>query len=113
MAHLADLRAEVAHLEGDALDAWLAALADDWRSAELDPVDRALCEWAERLTLQPAACDAADVGRLRALGLDDAAIHRAAQVIAYFNYINRLADGLGVDLEPEMPPDPRSGGSRG
>jgi len=30
----------------------------------------------------------------------------AAQIVAYFNYINRLADGLGVDLEPDMPPAP-------
>ena len=40
------------------------------------------------------------------MGLDDTAIHDAAQVIAYFNYINRVADGLGVDLEPEMDPPP-------
>lgn len=37
---------------------------------------------------------------LRAAGFDDTAIHDAAQVIAYFNYINRVADALGVDLEP-------------
>jgi alkylhydroperoxidase family enzyme len=42
----------------------------------------------------------ADVAALRAAGVDDAAIHDAAQVIAYFNYINRVADGLGVDPEP-------------
>jgi alkylhydroperoxidase family enzyme len=48
-----------------------------------------------------------DVAALRAQGLDDRAIHDAAQVTAYFNYINRVADALHVDLEPEMPPDPR------
>ena len=42
---------------------------------------------------------------LRDQGLDDRAIHDAAQVVAYFAYINRVADGLGVDLEPDMPPD--------
>lgn len=41
---------------------------------------------------------------LRAAGFDDRAIHDAAQVVAYFSYINRIADGLGVDLEPDMPP---------
>jgi alkylhydroperoxidase family enzyme len=40
---------------------------------------------------------------LRACGLGDRAIHDATQVIAYFNYINRVADGLGIDLEPGMP----------
>jgi alkylhydroperoxidase family enzyme len=42
------------------------------------------------------------VAVLRAAGFDDVAIHDATQVIGYFNYINRVADGLGVDLEPEM-----------
>lgn len=44
----------------------------------------------------------ADVKRLREVGLSDRAIHDATQVIAYFNYINRIADGLGVDLEQGM-----------
>ncbi|MEK6799164.1 MAG: hypothetical protein AABZ12_09390 [Planctomycetota bacterium] len=39
---------------------------------------------------------------MRSLGLSDRAINDAVQVVAYFNYINRVADGLGVDLEPEM-----------
>ena len=46
-----------------------------------------------------------DVELLRTHGLDDTAIHDATQVIAYFNYINRIADCLGVDLEPEMRPE--------
>lgn len=45
-----------------------------------------------------------DVEGLRKHGFDDHAVHDAAQVTAYFNYINRVGDGLGVDLEPEMPP---------
>ena len=74
----------------------------DWRTAELTERDRALCEFAERLTRAPANCDAGDVDALRAVGWDDQAIHDAAQVISYFNYINRIADCLGVDLEPDM-----------
>ena len=45
---------------------------------------------------------AADVDRLRRLGLDDGAIHDVVQVTALFNYYNRLADGLGIDDEPEF-----------
>jgi len=41
------------------------------------------------------------VEALRGHGLDDAAIHDAIQVIAYFNYINRVADAVGVEDEPE------------
>jgi alkylhydroperoxidase family enzyme len=43
-----------------------------------------------------------DIDRLRDLGLSDRAITDATQVIAFFNYINRIADGLGVDLERGM-----------
>ncbi len=44
---------------------------------------------------------AADADALRAHGWDDAAIHDAIQVIAYFNYINRIAEGVGVGPEPD------------
>jgi uncharacterized peroxidase-related enzyme len=78
------------------------AVKRDWRTAGLPAPDAALCAYAEKLTLTPAACGAADVAALRAVGFDDVAIHDAVQAIGYFNYINRVADGLGVDLEPEM-----------
>lgn len=45
-----------------------------------------------------------DLAPLRAHGLSDAAIHDTIQVVAYFNYINRIAEGVHVDLEPDMPP---------
>jgi uncharacterized protein YciW len=45
---------------------------------------------------------ASDVAQLHAVGFSDEQITIAAQVIAYFNYINRIADGLGVDLEDSM-----------
>jgi uncharacterized peroxidase-related enzyme len=96
----------VPDLEPKARERWLAALAEDWRTAELPEVDRALCDLAERMTRAPASLNESDVQALRAVGLDDAAIHHAVQVIAYFNYINRVADALGVDLEPGMPPRP-------
>ncbi len=49
---------------------------------------------------------AQDVDALRAQGLDDLAIHDAIQVVAYFNYINRIADAVHVELEPGMAPYP-------
>ncbi|MSR61396.1 MAG: hypothetical protein EXS08_02960 [Planctomycetes bacterium] len=89
---------------------WLARLAQDWRTAELSAVDAALCAYAQKLTLAPALMQRADLAPLRELGLDDAAIHDAIQVIGYFNYINRVADAVHVDLEPGMPPYPGSHG---
>ena len=85
---------------------FLEQLAADWKSAELDPADLALAAYAEKLTLHPATMTEAAVQGLRDLGFDDVAIHDAIQVIGYFNYINRIADGVHVDLEPEMRPYP-------
>ena len=66
----------------------------------------ALCAWAEKLTRDPHGATQADVTELDAVGLTPEAISDAAQIVGYFNYINRIADGLGVDLEKEMPPAP-------
>ena len=65
----------------------------------MNEVDRALCTYAEKLTLAPAEMGEADVERLRAADLEDAAIHDATQIIGFFNYINRVADALGVEPE--------------
>ena len=70
-----------------------------WRGAGLDETDTALCEYTEKLTLSPASVGPEDTEQLRAAGLDDAGISSATQVIAYFNYINRIAEGLGVPFE--------------
>ena len=59
----------------------------------------ALLDYTDKLTRQPAKMGRADVEALRAAGWDDRAIHDTAQVCAYFNYINRIADGLGVEME--------------
>ena len=66
---------------------------------------RALCDYAVKLTREPAAAGAADVEALRAHGFSDDAIHDAIQVIAYFNYINRVADGVGIGPEPDWGPE--------
>ena len=76
----------------------------DWKLAQLSASDSALCEYAEKLTCTPGAMAESDIDLLRAQGFDDHSIHDAIQVIAYFNYINRVADAVHVDLEPEMTP---------
>lgn len=78
------------------------AARTDWKAYSFDPAEQALLEWTERLTRDPASCRPEHLEPLRANGFSDTAIHDAAQVIGYFNYINRMADGLGVDLEPGM-----------
>lgn len=85
---------------------WVSQIADDYTKAPLSRVDRTLCDFALKLTKTPGAMAESDVAALCDAGLDDVAINDAVQVIAYFNYINRIADGLGIDLEPEMPDAP-------
>lgn len=71
--------------------------------ADLDPRttdrERALLVYAAKLTDMPAAMRQTDVEALRQAGLDDAEILDANQVVAYFAYANRVADGLGIELE--------------
>ncbi len=72
------------------------AVLHDWRSAALSARERAMLEYAEKLTLEPRAMRRRDVEALRAAGLDDRAILQVNLIASYFNYINRVADGLGV-----------------
>jgi uncharacterized peroxidase-related enzyme len=62
---------------------------------------RALCDFAVRVTHQPAAVGEDDVEELRRQGWSDAAVHDAIQVVSYFNYVNRVADAVGIEDEPE------------
>jgi uncharacterized peroxidase-related enzyme len=86
-----------------ARDAELAELVkEDFRTSKLEAQHKALCEWAEKLTITPVECTREDVEALRKTGWTDEQIVSAAQIIGYFNHLNRIADGLGIDLEPEM-----------
>lgn len=80
-------------------DAFVHQIVADWRQAALAPADRALCEHSVKLTRKETGVAPRDLEDLRAVGLDDRAIHDATQVIAFFNYITRVADGLGVESE--------------
>lgn len=66
--------------------------------------ERAFLTYADRLTLTPGEITTTDIRSLRAAGLDDGGIHDACAIIAYVAFMNRIAGGLGVELEP-----PRSG----
>jgi uncharacterized peroxidase-related enzyme len=85
-------------------------IRDDYTKASLSDRERAMCDFAKKLSLTPGTMRAQDLEPLRAAGLGDSEIHDAVQVISYFNYINRVADGLGTDLEPEMPARPAGWG---
>ena len=74
----------------------------NYNRANLTPRQKALCKFAEMVTRAPAALSARHLETLRLHGLTDRDILDAVEVISYFNYINRVADALGIDPEPEM-----------
>ena len=77
----------------------MTQLGIDWRAAPIDDADRAMLEYAEKLTLRPWEMVEADVQALRAAGFSDTAILDINQVTGYYAYVNRLADRLGEELE--------------
>jgi len=81
--------------------------AEDWRSAGLDDATMALLLFAEQLTDDCSSVGAEHVAVVRQHGFDDRAISSCVQVVAYFNYINRIAEGLGVAAEDWIDDDGR------
>lgn len=77
----------------------MSALRADYKTAALDDADLAMLDYVAKLTRSPAAMSATDVQALRQAGYCDAAILDICQVAAYYAFVNRLADGLGVELE--------------
>lgn len=73
----------------------------------LAPRDLAMLAYARKLTLEPRAVGPGDVEALREAGFDDEEIVAINHVTAYFNMMNRIVQGLGVELEPDRGADPR------
>ncbi len=73
--------------------------ADFTRADGLDPRDRAMLEYAARLVKEPWTMSSGDVDRLRRNGFSDRAILEVNLVAGYMSFVNRLAQGLGVELE--------------
>jgi len=77
----------------------LARIEADFETAGLDQRRLAILRYALVLTRDPASVTEADVAGLRAAGLSDTDILQVAEVTAYYAYVNRIADGLGVEVE--------------
>ena len=77
------------------------ALCADPDGAALPPAARAVVDYALKLTRTPDAVEERDVENLRDSGLDDPQILQVAQTTAYFNFVNRLNQGLGVEYDED------------
>ena len=80
-------------------EALVKGLTEDYMSVELPPADRAMLDYVAKLTRAPGTMERSDVEELRAAGFPDDAILDINQVTGYFAFANRLADGLGLELE--------------
>jgi uncharacterized peroxidase-related enzyme len=72
------------------------ALQDDYRTAPISEADRVMLDYVAQLTRDATRISSKDHERLRANGFDDKAILQITLIASWFNYINRVADALGV-----------------
>ncbi len=72
------------------------ALKKDYRSAPISEQDRAMLDYVVKLTKDATKCSPEDHARLRAVGFDDRGILQITLIAAWFSYINKAADALGV-----------------
>ena len=81
----------------------VAALQKDYRTAPISEQDKVMIEYVVKLTRDATQCSRADHDKLRAVGFDDRGILQITLIASWFNYINRVADALGVgrDIQPE------------
>ncbi len=86
-------------------DDLLARIENDWSTADLDDRRTAMLRFADLLTRTPGAMNPDDVESLRAAGFTDRDVLDIVDVIAYYAYANRIADGLGITLEPWITDD--------
>jgi len=72
------------------------ALQTDYRSAAINEQDRAMLDYVVKLTKDATKVSPEDHAKLRAAGFDDRGILQITLIASWFNYINRVADALGV-----------------
>ena len=74
----------------------VAALEDDYRTAPISEQERVMLDYVVQVTRDATRISPADHERLRSVGFDDKAILQITLIASWFNYINRVADALGV-----------------
>jgi uncharacterized peroxidase-related enzyme len=77
------------------------ALKKDYQTAPISEQDRAMVEYVVKLTKDATKVSPADHDKLRAVGFDDRGILQITLIASWFNYINRVADALGVGRDPK------------
>lgn len=76
------------------------ALEEDYKTAPISEQDRVMLDYVVQITKDATRISPADHQRLRAVGFDDKGILQITLIASWFNYINRVADALGVGRAP-------------
>lgn len=74
-------------------------LMDDAFSANVGELNQQILRFTDKITMQAHTTTQESIDNLKGAGLSEQMIHDVVQVAAYFNYVNRLADALGIELE--------------
>ncbi|MBH01488.1 MAG: peroxidase [Acidimicrobiaceae bacterium] len=80
-------------------DTLLEQIEEDWMASELSDSRKTMLNFAVKLTNEPRNMEITDINKLREVGFSDRDILDIVEVTAYYAYVNRLADGLGVTIE--------------
>ena len=81
------------------------ALQRDYRTAPISEQDRVMLDYVVKLTKDATQCSPEDHGKLRGAGFDDKGILQITLIAAWFTYINKVADALGVGRDPIARPE--------
>jgi uncharacterized peroxidase-related enzyme len=101
--HEAGLRFRMSksNIDQDEQDRIISSLKENYKKADINSDDMVMLDYAVRLTEDPASITSLHVTELKDHGFSDLAIHDICFITAYFAFVNRMADGLGVELENE------------
>ena len=80
-------------------DKQIAQIVADFQTADIDEATKAILEFAVKVTNAAPTVTPADLEHLRGYGLTDEALFAIVEVVGFFNYVNRIADAFGIELD--------------
>ena len=80
-------------------DEQITQIVTDFQAADIDEATKAILEFAVKVTKAAPTVTQADLEHLRSYGLTDEALFAIVEVVGFFNYVNRIADAFGIELD--------------
>ena len=80
-------------------DPQIAQILTDFQTADIDETTKAILEFAVKVTKAAPTITPADLEHLRSYGLTDEALFAIVEIVGFFNYVNRIADAFGIELD--------------